>query len=170
MPLIDEYTGASVGIDYIHYKTHNGKMYYWNYKFTSIAAATGAFVYVTIPAGVKLHYSAEYFSSSGGVLDAYYSPTVSANGTEIAAKNYDGTITKPTKAKAYVTPTVSANGTAFRYIGIGGGTTVAGNSSTGHGEQRLELLVGPGTYLLNIKPLADTSTIIFDIAFYEEEE
>ena len=170
MSLIDSHSGASVGIGYIHNKIHNGKMYYWNYKFTSVASATGAFVYVTIPAGVKVHYYAEYFSSSGGVLDAYKSPTVSANGTQVSALNYDSDVTIQPKSKAYATPTVTANGTAFRSVGIGGGTAVAGNSSTGHGEQRLELLVGPGTYLLNLKPLADTSTVIFDIAFYEEEE
>ena len=160
--------GYAVKIDQETHLANIGKMHYVNHKFTSVSISAGAMIYVEIPEGVKLHYSATYFSSTGGVVDAYLTPIVSAKGTEKTPRSYNSNINLPLKSKFYYTPTVTGDGTLFRSIGVSGGTAVAGNGSTGSSEQRLGLVIAPGTYLLRITPGADSSTVIYDINVWEE--
>lgn len=160
--------GANVSIDWRHHQVHEGKLHYANHKFTGVTQSTGALVYVEIPHGVELHYSATYYSTTGGILDAYTSPVVSAIGTAVPAIPYDSTKTGTIKSKIYYTPTVTSNGNGpFRSIGIPGGTGLAGTGATGGIEQSVELVLKPGTYLLNLKPNADSSIVIIDAQLYE---
>ena len=160
--------GYAVKIDQETHLCDIGKMHYINHKFTNVSISAGAMFYVEVPEGVKLHYSATYFSSTGGVLDAYTNQVVSGKGTEKVALPYNSTINLPLKSKAYYTPTVTSDGTLFRSIGVSGGTAVAGNGSTGSSEQRLTLTLSPGKYLLRLIPGADASTVIYDINVWEE--
>lgn len=160
--------GATVGVDVVNQLIQDGRLHNINHKVTSIAAATGASVYITVPGDKVISYFGIYFSSSGGVLDAYVSPVLSANGTPLATRNVNATRPVLVQAEAYHTPTITSSGGLFRSIGISGGTSVAGHGSTGFGGEPCKLVIAPGRYLLTLKPLADGSTVIFDLYFWED--
>ena len=165
--MIDEY-GANVSIDWRHHQVHEGKLHYANHKFTGVTESGGALVYVEVPQGVELHYNATYYSTTGGILDAYSEPVVSAIGTAVNITPYRANKPSTIKSKIYYTPTVTSNGNGpFRSIGVPGGTGRAGTGATGGIEQTVELVIGPGRYLLNLKPNADSSIVIIDAQLYE---
>lgn len=159
--------GANVVIDIAQHLAFSGQLGYISYKFTNVSIGNGCCCYAKIPQGVALHFTASYFSSSGGILDAYFAPFASADGTKVPVIRYDGKGILQTRSEFYAAPTLVSNGTLFRSIGICGGANVGGRSSLGSGEQRTQLIVRNGTYMLMIKPFADASTVIFDLEMHE---
>jgi hypothetical protein len=147
-----------------------GRLWYANIELSSVSISAGARVYVEGPQGKRLRYNARYYSSTGGILRGYASPTLSAPGTEVKPRKYNPKYQCECKTKIYHSPTVTATGGLFRSIGISGGTAVGVNGSTGSGEQRNELTVLPGRYLLVLTPSADASTVIYDIDCVEEDD
>lgn len=163
------YNGAAIQIDYMQHLIDIGSLGYMNVEFTSVSATDGCYVYADISHGTHVQYMADYFSSSGGILRAYKSPVVSAFGTQVPLVAYHGAKIIKTKSKFYYAPTVVDVGTKFKTVGISGGTSVGGNSSAGGFNQRFKQIISEGKYLLHLKPLADASTVIFDISLFEEE-
>jgi len=76
---IRDRNGYTVTIDKTNHLADEGKLHYVNKKFTSVTKADGATIYVKVPLGVNLIYTAIYYSTTGGILDAYLEPVLSAD-------------------------------------------------------------------------------------------
>jgi hypothetical protein len=162
--------GDSVTIDWIHHLTHQGKMHRVAHIYTGVSASTGCNFVIDIPAGTTLHWNASYFSKFGGILEATYAPTITNIGTEIAPRNNRTKLATNIKTKFYHTATATAGVGDVYPIGIPGGTAVAGNGASGGTEQRSELDLKPGQWLVIIKPFADSAVVIINATIYEEDD
>jgi len=163
-------TDAFVTIDWIHHLTHTGKMHRVAHEYTGVSASTGCNFMIDIPPGKTLHWNASYYSKFGGILEATYAPTVTDVGTEISPRNNRTALPSTIESKFYHTSTAIAGSGDVYPIGIPGGTAVAGNGSSGGTEQRSELDLKPGRWLVIIKPYADSAIVIINATVYEEEE
>jgi hypothetical protein len=167
--IMRDISGPTVSIDYIHYLVHMGKLHRVNSKLASVSVSTGCNFLIDIPRGIALHWSAEYFSKFGGLLEATRDPVVSAIGTEIKVSNCNTTMKPNLKSKFYHTATATANPNSSVFnIGIPGGTAVAGNGSSGSSSMRAELVLASGRWLIIIKPYADSADVILNALVYEE--
>ena len=162
-------SGAQVGIDYLHSLIHEGKLFRVSHMATNVATSTGYKYLINVPAGVELHYEAKYFAKFGGWIKATYDPAVTANGTEVVASNLKTNSPVKITSKFYAAPTATAKADAVPfYVGIPGGTGVAGTGSSGGNGERVELGLRPGNWLLEFTPYADSSDFIINVIAYEE--
>lgn len=160
-------SGAAVSDEWLHHLTHKGKLHRINKLWTSVAASTGIDFIIDVPAGIGLNWAATYFSKFGGLLTATYDPSVTAIGTEIPARNMRTSLKSNLKSKFYHTPTATAGTGEAYYVGIPGGTGLAGTGTSGGNGERVELILRPGRWFVNIKPYADSADIILNAIVYE---
>lgn len=153
--------------DWITHLTHVGALHRINKLWQNVASATGVDFIIDIPAKIGLHWSATYYSKFGGLLSATYDPSVTSIGTEIPSRNMRTILPSRLKTKFYHTPTAAAGTGEAYYVGIPGGTGLAGTGTSGGNGERVELILKPGRWFVNIKPYADASDVILNAIVYE---
>ena len=182
--LVDPVTGASVipqglfvGLramttqSYTEANVKNGLQYEANSPLISLAAAANSDILFTTgskPVIIKSRTIA--FSGVGISAAVYEAPTITANGTAIAAYNLSRII--PTAAVSTLSsgPTVTATGTQISAKTFAIGSTGVGNSSLGtYAVSGSERVLKPQTsYLLRITNTGpDTCSISAYISWYE---
>jgi len=146
---VDESNKAAVVMEAEHYRIHQGEGYTASGK-SSVAEGGGEkFFLIDNTNGAYPHFREFSVVAGEAPMDMYVyeSPTTSANGTAIPARNNNRNSSNVAVLDIYDGPTVSANGTQLEYFLIAG-TKQSGGSG---GNVPVEWILKPATkYLIRV--------------------
>lgn len=143
-------------IDAVHVHTHEGSLYTVSHRFESIADNTSVYLHIKTAAGRNNHTNFSITASGYCDVFLYESPTLSSNGTAKTIYNNNRSSTKTSSTLAYYSPTVSAVGTelfttllpggsGFVTVGASGGSPVRGGTEWIFDQSRSYLISGKNT-------------------------
>ena len=158
----------NVGIEYSHYKVHDGQMYSANYSF-GITSASNLDIMVIV-ADDEPHITFEVAGTGQALVTMYEGITSSANGTSIPVYNFNRESANSTTLAFFRGSTWSTNSeiTLKQYVMPGGATPVT--RVGGATRQGTEWELSPNEkYLFRIANQAGTTnTVTFNSEFYQE--
>lgn len=146
---VDVRNKAVVVMDSEHYRIHQGEGYTASGKLTVAQAGGQGFILIDNTNGTYPHFRGYSITSTGAPVDVYLyeSPTTTANGTQISARNNNRNSVNTSVVDVYSGPTVSANGTELEYFLLVG-TKQSGGSGV---DLPVEWILKPATkYLIRI--------------------
>lgn len=146
---VDVRNKAVVVMDAEHYRIHQGNGYTASGKLTIAQGGGQGFVLVDNPNGSYPHFRGYSVTGTGAPMDIYLyeTPTTTANGTQLPARNNNRNSSNVAVLDIYSGPTVSANGTELEYFLVVG-TKQSGGSGV---DLPVEWILKPATkYLIRI--------------------
>lgn len=166
---IDENTGQIINIDTIHARVHAGQMFQADYMATGVANSGTIEMLVKCPVGSVVHMAFEVGAGGDAKLELFENPTVTVDGTSIAATNRNRRSSLVANATVFHTPTTTADGTALIPHGIlvPGGS--GGNSAGGQNEGFAEwVLKADEDYLIRLTNVSGTAQALgIELEWYE---
>lgn len=157
-----DYNGTEISMDQIHYKVHQGKMWY----ISTITTGSAPFNFFVQTGATPLHI---YFSMSTGAavtFGLFEAPTVTSNGTAVPIFNHNRTIATPPQCAFYSGCTYSG-GTQIKYNQAGFGAS-PGQAQSGVGGNDIEYVFAPNTKYVMLLTPGTSTTAVFIADFYEQ--
>ena len=164
VPEIDDWTRAFATVTYAHHEIHEGDMY-TTCNVTDLANGATVNILIRTPNTLKWsHLLWDLDHELEATVTFYEAATVTANGTELMARNRDRNSSNTAGTKIYVGPTVTAVGTQLCRVQQG-----AGNKAGGSDRAENEWVLKQNTvYLLRItNNTANNNLISTRLIWYE---
>lgn len=139
--------GYEVGIDFLHSKVHEGKLFFLSKIFRAVA--NNATVYVRHKSGANVFLHSEISANSTGQwkMTSYSGTTYSANGISIPIINRRSDSTYIPETQFWDTPTITLLGTPRLNVLFGSGNSPS-RVSSGEMVERLETVFAPNADVL----------------------
>lgn len=164
--IFDTVGGVQSHIEYEHMTIHQGIHYRLSDYDADVDNATPKqWLFVAPNTARRVHFRLRASLSASGLLQMYYDPTITANGTAITIRNCDRNSANTATFAAYYDCTTTADGTLLwsEYIGTAGRFGVGGE-----GGDEIEWILKQGVnYHLKFTPDADDTKISISANFYE---
>jgi len=163
---IDRY-GTKTQIDYLHSLVHQGKLFLYSVYDSDVDVSSPKYYLFKVASGYGLHVRGELKSTKSGVVQLYYNPTITNNGTEVTLMNYNANSDNTLNSKGYHDPTVGSDGT-LAY------TDIVGENQNrrlgGTSNPNIEFIFKSGTdYLIKFTVDEDNAKVTLNMDIYEEE-
>lgn len=159
-------------IDISHQKIHEGNHFVVHAVATGVNIASPKY-YIVIPPPfdstntIEIHIIFEVDADHGGTLDVFEDATISNNGTELTIINNNRRSSTTSLSSVYEDPTVTTEGTLI--FKERKGTSALGDVEIGEFvRDDEEFVLHPDLiYLFKFTPLADNTTITFELNWYD---
>jgi hypothetical protein len=146
---VDRTNECLVTQDALHSNIHRGEVFEVSYVWLAVPDAAARYLLIETPTDSLLHSSIRVACTGTSVFEIWEGPTVSADGSSIAAVNRNRIVADPTASSFWFDPTVTTPGSSLHEELIPGGF---GPHSGGGGASSFhEWVLAPGTrYLLEV--------------------
>lgn len=152
--MVADVSKVEVQEDLLHYKVHQGDLFFVSDRQTSAAAVE----YLLKTGAKRLHF--RIFLKTGGKvsIDFLESPSVTVNGTALTAQPFNRSENNPIVSTFFRGPTYSL-GTVFKVDQSGFGTSPGTAQAGGTGDGEELVLPANSNYIVKLTPAASTDII-----------
>lgn len=161
-------SGRQVGIDIVHNYVHGGSHFVWSHTDSDVDIAGPKYVRITAPdTAIRVHLIIEVdIGVSGGLVELYENPTITAAGTAGTPYNSNRNSVGAATATVFYDTTTSADGTMLdsRILGSSGGAARFGGEASTRNEW---VLKQNEDYLVKFTASADNTGYSISFSWYE---
>lgn len=164
----DLFLPQQIGIEYDHFKLHQGQVFNCSYFFTNTAANGINEISIEVPSDIEFHTKMQMAVEFKAEVSLLEDVTVTVNGNSITVFNMKRDSGVTSSAIVFANPT-AATGTAIDVFLIGSAGFRGGFG--GQARHNTEWILEDNKYLMRAKNIsATTSCMAFNVQFYIVQE